>query len=78
MPAWRGHGLASRAAHLLTRWAFDDIGFHRIELTHSVHNTPSCRVAAKCGFTLEGTLRDAGRHRDGRHDVHLHARLRTD
>jgi RimJ/RimL family protein N-acetyltransferase len=49
-----------------------------IELTHSVHNVASCRVAAKCGFPFEGTLRGAGRHSDGRHDMHLHARLRTD
>ncbi|MET9211447.1 MULTISPECIES: GNAT family N-acetyltransferase [unclassified Nocardia] len=78
LPAWRGHEIAPRAAHILTRWAFEDIGFDRIQLTHSVHNAPSCRVAAKCGFVLEGTLRGAGRHRDGYHDMHLHARLRTD
>ncbi|MGW5922186.1 GNAT family N-acetyltransferase [Nocardia fluminea] len=76
--AWRGHGLAPRPAHLLTQWAFNDIGFHRIELTHSVHNAPSCRVATKCGYDLEGTLRDFRRHHDGRHDMHMHARLRTD
>ncbi|WP_067860745.1 GNAT family N-acetyltransferase [Nocardia shimofusensis] len=78
MPAWRGRAVAPRAAHILTRWAFDDIGFDRIELTHSVLNEPSCRVAGKCGFLLEGTLRGAGRHHDGRHDMHMHARLRTD
>lgn len=78
MPARRGQAVAPRAARLLTRWAFDEIGFERIELTHSVFNEPSCRVAAKCGFPLEGTLRGAGRHHDGRHDIHMHARLRTD
>ncbi|MFD3430269.1 GNAT family N-acetyltransferase [Nocardia fluminea] len=78
LPAWRGHSIAPRAANMVTRWAFHDVGFDRIELTHSVHNLPSCRVAAKCGFPFEGTLRGAGRHSDGRHDMHLHARLRTD
>ncbi|MEV6360569.1 GNAT family N-acetyltransferase [Nocardia asteroides] len=78
LPAWRGHAIAPRAANTLIRWAFDDIGFDRIELTHSVRNPASCRVAAKCRFPLEGTLRGAGRHHDGRHDMHLHARLRTD
>ncbi|WP_280504041.1 GNAT family N-acetyltransferase [Nocardia farcinica] len=77
-PARRGHGIAPRAAFLLLRWAFHDIGFERVELTHSVLNPQSCRVADKCGFALEGTLRGAGRHHDGRHDMHLHARLRTD
>jgi RimJ/RimL family protein N-acetyltransferase len=78
LPAWRGQSLAPRAVHTLIRWTFDEIGFDRIELTHSVRNSASCRVAAKCGFPLEGTLRSAGRHHDGRHDMHLHARLRTD
>ncbi|MBC7305212.1 MAG: GNAT family N-acetyltransferase [Nocardia sp.] len=77
-PASRGQGIAPRAARILTRWAFDDIGFDRIELAHSVHNPQSCRVAEKCGYALEGTLRGAGRHADGRHDMHLHARLRID
>ncbi|TCJ96968.1 GNAT family N-acetyltransferase [Nocardia alba] len=78
LPARRGHSIAPRAANIVTRWAFHDIGFDRIELTHSVHNAPSCRVAEKSGFRFEGTLRQAGRHSDGRHDMHLHARLRTD
>ncbi|MFC8381206.1 GNAT family N-acetyltransferase [Nocardia sp. NPDC057272] len=78
LPARRGHSIAPGAANMLTRWAFHDVGFDRIELTHSVHNLPSCRVAAKCGFPFEGTLRGAGRHSDGRHDMHLYARLRTD
>ncbi|MFD9547343.1 GNAT family N-acetyltransferase [Nocardia salmonicida] len=78
LSAWRGRSIAPLAANTLTRWAFDDIGFDRIELTHSVRNPPSCRVAVKCGFAFEGTLRGAGRHSDGRHDMHLHARLRTD
>ncbi len=35
LPAWRGHSIAPCAANALTRWAFHDIGFDRIELTHS-------------------------------------------
>ncbi|NEW39892.1 GNAT family N-acetyltransferase [Nocardia cyriacigeorgica] len=77
-PEWRGRAIAPRAANLVTQWAFDDIGFERIELTHSIHNPQSCRVASKCGYLLEGTMRAAGRHSDGRHDMHLHARLRAD
>ncbi|MFD0361985.1 GNAT family N-acetyltransferase [Nocardia sp. GCM10030253] len=78
MPAWRGRAIAPRAVIALTRWGFDEIGFDRIELTHSVQNPQSCRVAAKCDFPFEGTLRGAGRHSDGRHDMHLHARIRRD
>ncbi|KPI16331.1 GCN5-related N-acetyltransferase [Actinobacteria bacterium OK074] len=74
----RGRAVAVRATTALTRWALDDIGFHRLELTHSVHNPASCRVAEKTGFTLEGTKRSALQHPDGWHDMHLHARVKGD
>ena len=76
MPARRREDVASRAVDALTRWAFDDVGFHRLELTHAVHNLPSCRVAIKTGFDFEGVKRRAGLHLDGWHDMHLHARIK--
>jgi ribosomal-protein-alanine N-acetyltransferase len=78
LPAARGRGVAASATAELARWALDDLGLHRLEIMHSVANPPSCRVASKAGFTLEGTLRSALLHPDGWHDVHLHARLRGD
>ncbi|MEU0336348.1 GNAT family N-acetyltransferase [Streptomyces sp. NPDC006193] len=74
----RGRGTAVRATTALSRWAFEEIGFHRLELMHSVANPASCRVAAKAGFSLEGTRRSALLHPDGWHDMHLHARVRGD
>lgn len=70
--------MAPRAVSALTHWAFDEIGFERLELAHSVLNEASCRVAAKTGFALEGTRRHSHLHADGWHDMHLHARLRDD
>lgn len=78
LPAARGTGAAARAARAVTRWGFETLGLHRIYLTHSVANVPSCRVAAQAGFPLEGTLRDYMLHADGWHDVHMHARLAAD
>ncbi|MET8951765.1 GNAT family N-acetyltransferase [Streptomyces sp. NPDC004393] len=78
VPAVRGRGVASRAVTALTRWAFDAIGFHRLELTHALGNEASCRVATRTGFALEGTKRSALLHPDGWHDMHLHARVRDD
>ncbi|MDX8142012.1 GNAT family N-acetyltransferase [Lentzea sp. BCCO 10_0061] len=78
LPQARGAGIAARAAHALTKWAFESLGLHRVSLEHSTANAASCRVAAKLGFAVEGTLRGSGRHADGWHDMHLHARLRTD
>ncbi|MGW2032026.1 GNAT family N-acetyltransferase [Streptomyces sp. NPDC001761] len=74
----RGRGVALRAATALTRWAFDEVGFHRLELMHAIANPASCRVAGKAGFALEGTKRSAYLHQDGWHDMHLHARVRGD
>jgi RimJ/RimL family protein N-acetyltransferase len=75
LPAARGAGVASRALAALSVWALAEIGFYRLELDHSTRNKGSCRVAAKSGFLLEGTKRSAAIHSDGRHDMHLHARI---
>ena len=76
LPAARGAGVATRALSTLSAWALDEIGFFRLHLDHSTRNQASCRVATKSGFLLEGTKRSAGLHDDGRHDMHLHARVR--
>lgn len=78
-PAARGRGLAGRAAAAACRWAFADLGLHRIQLFHAVENVASARVAEKAGFTCEGRLRQSHRYDDGlRHDELLWARLATD
>ncbi|WP_411151503.1 GNAT family N-acetyltransferase [Streptomyces sp. A30] len=81
LPEARGRHVATRALALTTRWAFTNLGLHRIELGHALGHDASCRVAEQCGFRYEGTLRgamfEAGR-KDAFRDVHLHARLATD
>ncbi|MER7274398.1 GNAT family protein [Dactylosporangium sp. NPDC000244] len=79
VPEARGRGIATRAVRAAARFAFDTVGLHRIELCHAVANPGSCRVAESAGFPLEGVLRQSYRYGDGgRHDEHLHAKLRTD
>jgi RimJ/RimL family protein N-acetyltransferase len=84
VPAQRGRGLAAQALDTLSRWAFTPVdegglGLRRIQLTHSVSNPASCRVAEKAGFLREGTMRESFRYGDGAwHDEHLHARLFSD
>jgi RimJ/RimL family protein N-acetyltransferase len=75
-PAFRGQGVAPASLELLTTWAFS-AGFHRLFLRHSAANPASCRVAAKSGFTAEGTERGSELHTDGWHDMHVHARIAT-
>jgi RimJ/RimL family protein N-acetyltransferase len=76
LPAARGAGVASRALTALSVWALGETRFHRLRLSHSTRNEASCRVALGAGFLLEGTERSAAVHSDGRHDMHLHARIR--
>ncbi|WP_240760965.1 GNAT family N-acetyltransferase [Mycolicibacterium sp. CR10] len=75
VPAWRGRGLCSQAVIALCQWAFNEAGFHRIGLAHSVFNGASCRVAVKAGFRAEGIRKGAALHADGWHDMHQHALL---
>jgi RimJ/RimL family protein N-acetyltransferase len=75
----RGRGVASHALEAATRWAFRDLGLHRLELGHAVGNDASCGVARRCAYTLEGVLRGAMIDTAGvPRDIHLHARLATD
>ncbi|MCG5442744.1 GNAT family N-acetyltransferase [Micromonospora sp. NIE79] len=78
VPVARGRGIATDALGALTRWSFTRAGLHRLALEHSTANAASCRVATRAGFAVEGVLRGSVRHADGWHDMHLHARLRTD
>jgi RimJ/RimL family protein N-acetyltransferase len=70
--------VATRVLIALSDWALGEAGFHRLHLSHSTRNHASCRVAVKSGFLLEGTQRSDAVHSDGRHDMHLHARIRGD
>ena len=78
LPSARGRGVARDALATLTRWSFDELGLQRLELTHSTENQASCRVAAAVDYPLEGTARASVLHTDGWHDMHRHARVRTD
>ena len=77
LPAAGGRRVASRALDVLTAWAFETLGLHRIVVKHSTGNPASCRVAERAGYQLEGTERSAALHADGWHDMHLHARIAT-
>ena len=78
MPEFRGQGVATLALGVIVDWAFDHVGFHRLELDHSTENEASCRVATKAGFVPEGTKRSQALHLDGWHDMHSHGLLARD
>jgi RimJ/RimL family protein N-acetyltransferase len=61
-----GHGYASEGVAALTTWALDRLGAKRVELVTDEENVGSRAVAARCGFRLEGVLRNVMRSPDGR------------
>ncbi len=67
-PQARGHGFATRAAVLLTRWLFG-LGAARVVLTIIAGNDESVAVARRAGFTYEGTMRSHAVWRGERCDV---------
>jgi RimJ/RimL family protein N-acetyltransferase len=78
LPSGRGRRVAARAAIEASRWALTDLGLPRVQLLHDLDNIGSCRVAARAGFALEGSLRRCAPGRDGWQDQHLHARIDGD
>jgi ribosomal-protein-alanine N-acetyltransferase len=52
-----GQGLMTDAVTALVRFAFERLGFHRIEAACLATNVASRRVLTKAGFTAEGTAR---------------------
>jgi ribosomal-protein-alanine N-acetyltransferase len=53
-----GRGWMSRAVGGLVRYAFDDLGLHRIMANHLPDNLRSARLLARLGFEREGLARD--------------------
>jgi len=52
-----GKGVASKAARLVARFGFEELGLNRIEILAAVPNIASQRVAEKIGAVREGVLR---------------------
>jgi L-amino acid N-acyltransferase YncA len=73
-----GRGYTTEAVQLLVDYLFDTEPRHRIHLVVLPDNGASRRIAEKCGFTLEGTIRDPFYHRGRNVDVVMYSLLRTD
>ena len=55
-----GKGYGTEAVHLILDFAFNDLGLHRVWLTVFNDNLPAIAVYKKCGFKIEGHLKDGG------------------
>jgi RimJ/RimL family protein N-acetyltransferase len=77
-PWARGAGLAGRASRLLSTWALQDQGMERLVIRAATGNTASRRAALAAGFLSEGIARCAGYTHDGRVDLEVFSRIRSD
>ncbi|MDE6622580.1 MAG: GNAT family N-acetyltransferase [Lachnospiraceae bacterium] len=63
-----GTGIAARATMEILKYAFNDLGLHRIYLTVLSDNIAARKLYENCGFDLEGEFRDmirlGGRYRN--------------
>jgi RimJ/RimL family protein N-acetyltransferase len=74
----RNRGVATQTVALLTRWGFDELGLERITLLIDVTNGASEKVAERCGYTREGTLRHVHVKEGLRSDTGIWSRLRSE
>jgi ribosomal-protein-serine acetyltransferase len=56
---YQGSGMATASVRAVLQFAFERLGFNRIELKCAVANVASQRVAERLGFAWEGLLRQA-------------------
>ncbi len=73
-----GRGYMTEALTLFCAWLFAVRPFNRVQVNLMQGNTGSRRVAEKCGFHYEGTMREATFHRGRYHDLELFSLLRTE
>jgi ribosomal-protein-alanine N-acetyltransferase len=57
-PAYWGQGYALEGVKEIIRFAFDDLGIHRIEASCDPRNIRSIKLIERCGMDYEGTLRE--------------------
>jgi len=75
---YTGHGIMTRAVHLLAEYAFEALDLHRIEIHVATGNDRSRRIPERLGFTMEGVLRQVQRLRGTYYDHTLYALLRDE
>jgi [ribosomal protein S5]-alanine N-acetyltransferase len=76
--SFAGRGYSTEAVQLVVDYLFATKKQHRIHLVIVPQNVASVRIAEKCGFTLEGTVRGAFFNHGRNHDVVLYSLLRDD
>lgn len=71
-----GNGYMTEAVAALAGHVAKHLKMHRIQIKCDPRNGPSAAVARRCGFALDGTLRQDAHDREGKpRDTHVFSRL---
>ena len=65
----RGKGYGTKSIKLLIGYAFNTLGMHKVTAEVLSENVPSIAVFKKCGFSVDGCLRDDVYKNDRYYDV---------
>lgn len=76
--ASRGKGYGTKATQLMVHYAFTHLGMHKVTAEVLCENTPSISMFKKCGFRVDGCLRDDVFKNGRYYDVFSMSILNTD
>ncbi|EFI84839.1 GNAT family N-acetyltransferase [Listeria grayi] len=76
--AYIGKGIAPKCVQKLCQIGFETLALNRITLVADTENKGSNRVAEKCGFMLEGTLKQSKLIRGEFRDFNTYALLKSE
>ena len=77
VPHW-GKGYATEAAQELVRYAFQELGLHRVYASHTSNNPASGKVLARVGMKHEGQMRGHLRKWGQYQDLEFYGMLREE
>ncbi len=71
-------GFGTEATELMVSYGFEILNLNRIQLHVSVENPKATEIYKRCGYQIEGTLRQAMYHNNRYVDFYVMGILRTD
>jgi RimJ/RimL family protein N-acetyltransferase len=77
-PQDRGKGIMTAGLRIFSAYLFEAKDIPRLQVVTSTGNVPSRRIAEKCGYKIEGTLRRSYFTRGEHHDCDVLSLLRTE
>ncbi len=73
--ASQSKGLGTDTMNIALDYAFNEINFHRVQLTVLGYNERAIKLYEKLGFIKEGTYREFGKRDGERYDMYLYGML---